>query len=342
MPKITVNLTEQLSDARSNEVAYRATVENTGVEPVHLLALTPRLPEGVELIEVKDFSAELDKVRHQRLCKELSSLLNNHLSLISADYRKEISIILKDYVKEAFSTIGILYVIARISSAGNGINTLAEKYYFMDFSIKNHIDAKAAISKWFTDSSGIVGEIFLAKAEQLERLEKTMGAGEISKALAVIETDSFAATTYVLRFPRSHLNPRKFSFTVEASVSFGQDKPVQLHAASTTVTVSPRPYVLSIITVLSAFMGASLKYSLTATPSQSIQTYFSSLMTYLFTSPGLSGAALALIVFNVYEYMELGRTIKMGIGWRSALLVGALCGLFSDRMIKALQVLVGG
>ncbi|CCV06717.1 exported hypothetical protein [Mesorhizobium metallidurans STM 2683] len=106
--------------------------------------------------------------------------------------------------------------------------------------------------------------------------------------------------------------------------------------------MSPRPYVLSIVTVISAFMGASLKYSLAQTPSQSIQNYFSSLITYLFTAPGLSGAVLALIVFNVYEYMELGRTIKMGIGWRSALLVGALCGLFSDRMIKALQVLVGG
>lgn len=342
MPKIAVNLTEQLSDARSNEVAYRATVENTGMEPVHLLALTPRLPEGVELIEVKDFSAELDKVRYQRLCKELSQLLSNHLSLVSTDYRNQLSLLFKSYMKDAFSTRGMLYIIFKLTNAADSTNKLAEKYYFLDFSIGNYTDAKGAVSKWFTDSNNIVGEIFLAKAEQLERLEKAMGAGEASKALAVIETDSFAATTYVLRFPRSHLNPRKFSFTVEASVSFGQDKPVQLHAASTTVTVSPRPYVLSIITVLSAFMGASLKYSLMATPSQSIQTYFSSLMTYLFTSPGLSGAALALIVFNVYEYMEFGRTIKMGVGWRSALLVGALCGLFSDRMIKALQVLVGG
>ncbi|CCV06718.1 hypothetical protein MESS2_350090 [Mesorhizobium metallidurans STM 2683] len=225
MPKIAVNLTEQLSDARSNEVAYRATVENSGVEPVHLLALTPRLPEGVELIEVKDFSAELDKVRHQRLCRELTSILANHLSLVSTDYRKELSALFREYVKETFSMQGILYIIYRISNMDKTTSKIAEKYFYMDFSIQNYTDAKAAISKWFIESNRVAGEIFLAKAEQLERLEKTMGAGEASKALAVIEAESFAATTYVLHFPRSYLNPRKFSFTVEASISSGEDSP---------------------------------------------------------------------------------------------------------------------
>lgn len=346
MPRITMTLTEQLSDARSNEMAYRASIENAGTEPVHLLALAPRLPEGVELIEVKDFSAEMEKVRHQRLCRELTDLLDKRLLLNSSEYRQAVTKAIYEMYKEIFTTRGLVGLYGRLifsaSSAGKSmVERITLKLGPLNYKINDGADAKIATTKWFSNPSDVSDSIFIAKAEQLERLERAMGAGEAAKALAVIEPDSFAATTYVLRFPRSYLNPRKFSFAVEATISSGEDKPTQLRAASTTVTVSPTPYVLSVVAVLAALLGASIKFSLSSTRDQPIGSYFSSLLTYLFTSPGLTGAVLALIVFNVYEFLEIGRNITMGVGWRSALLVGALCGLFSDRMIKALQVLVG-
>lgn len=63
-------------------------IENAGVEPVNLLALTPRLPDGVDLIAVKDFAAELEKVRHERLGRELSVLLRGNARSAGTDTEK--------------------------------------------------------------------------------------------------------------------------------------------------------------------------------------------------------------------------------------------------------------
>ena len=88
-------------------------------------------------------------------------------------------------------------------------------------------------------------------------------------------------------------------------------------------------------------MIATLKFTLEDTIDIPSELFFEGLGKYIITAPGISGAVLALVIFNVYEHLELGRKIAMGIGWRSALLVGVLCGLFSDRMIAALEALVG-
>ena len=50
MPKITLTLTEQFSDLRSNEVAYKLTIENHGASAINLLTISPRIPEGVKLL----------------------------------------------------------------------------------------------------------------------------------------------------------------------------------------------------------------------------------------------------------------------------------------------------
>ncbi len=51
---------------------------------------------------------------------------------------------------------------------------------------------------------------------------------------------------------------------------------------------------------------------------------------------------VALVIFNIYEQTEFGARINMGVGWRSALLIGVLAGVFTDRLIAALTVFIGG
>ena len=50
---------------------------------------------------------------------------------------------------------------------------------------------------------------------------------------------------------------------------------------------------------------------------------------------------VTLIFFNIYEFTELGNRFKMSLGWRSALLIGALCGFFGDRIVAAIQGFIG-
>jgi hypothetical protein len=51
---------------------------------------------------------------------------------------------------------------------------------------------------------------------------------------------------------------------------------------------------------------------------------------------------LALVFFNVYEFTEMGKKLIIGIGWRSALLIGVLCGILGDRILAAVKALLGG
>src|SRR2546421_8329859 len=105
MPRTTMQLEEQLSDARSNEVAYRLKIENLGSSALNLLTLTPRIPEGVELIKVKDSSVEAAKVRHEAVCKALTELLSDRLFLSSKEVQNQILAIQKEQLRESIEDL---------------------------------------------------------------------------------------------------------------------------------------------------------------------------------------------------------------------------------------------
>ena len=183
--------------------------------------------------------------------------------------------------------------------------------------------------------------MFLAKLEQLKTIENSIGPDASAAAMADIETDSFYATTYVLKFSRSLFSSKKFNFTVEGQFAKNDMSETYLDSTSATIAISPRPYILSTIAVLSSLFGVSLKFSIDPNVPIDSCKYFELLGTQLITGPGVSSAILALLIFNIFEHTSLGDKIKIGVNWRSALLVGVLCGLFSERMIEALKVLVG-
>jgi hypothetical protein len=60
-------------------------IENIGAVPVQLLSVSPRIPEGVELLEVKDSSAQAAKLRHEAICRDLTELLRDHVYLNSKE-----------------------------------------------------------------------------------------------------------------------------------------------------------------------------------------------------------------------------------------------------------------
>jgi hypothetical protein len=51
----------------------------------------------------------------------------------------------------------------------------------------------------------------------------------------------------------------------------------------------------------------------------------------------VAGMILAVVIFNIYEHTDLRRGLKMGVGWRSALLIGVLAGLFTNRFLAVAQ-----
>jgi len=346
MPKVSFELEEQLSDSRSNEVAYRLKIENLGANTLSLINLNPQIPDGVELIEVKDSSTVASKEKHEKLCEDLTQLLKDYLYLNVEDIQSRILEIEKKHFKEIISdanTFWKLYLNLLTGTMEKRLEQKRKEISSFNFNITNSTDANIAIEKWFktTDlTNEVFINIFLAKLEQLKHIESSIGEDTSAVAMAMIEPDSFYATTYVLKFKRSFVTLKKFNFSVEGRFSEKGKEENYLESISTNVAISPIPFILSLIAIFSALLGVVLKFS--AESNTESDQYFNLLGAQLITGPGISSGILALLFFNIYEYTSLSDKINMGVSWRSALLIGILCGLFSDRIINALKVFVGG
>ena len=108
---------------------------------------------------------------------------------------------------------------------------------------------------------------------------------------------------------------------------------------------------LTLVAVVSSLLGYVLRFTLSQSTSASSATQVSQLtpqafsleqlLTLLTSATWIGSAILAFVFFNVYEFTDVGRNFRMGLGWRSALLIGALCGLMGDRILVALKAFLG-
>src|ERR1700730_14606434 len=89
MPKTFFSLEQQLSDLRSNEMAYIFKIENQGAKAIDLLSITPRISDKVELVEVKNPSLSVAKAQRDELCAQLTELLKDDLLVQSAEMRQK-------------------------------------------------------------------------------------------------------------------------------------------------------------------------------------------------------------------------------------------------------------
>jgi len=342
MPKLSFQLIEEHVDPRSDEVAYKLIVENRGSTSIELLSLSPRIPDGASLVKIQDSTRELARERHKKLCKELTTVIEQHITVeskstqeaIAASYRQIVDLIISD-------ASGFTKFFLRAARIGLQ-NALEEKIrpmrsLFLD--IETYQDAKSAYEKWFQNhqqGTSITRDVFELKLTQLKATEESIGNNPT--IVATIEPESTFAETYVLRFQRAYLNSRKLKFTVDGRYKeFGKSEEL-VNSATASVVISPRPFVLSAVAIIGGALGVALK--LAAQPPQGF--YLDILPRALTSNIGFSAMILSLVFVNIYEHTSIGEKLKLTLGWRIALLTGVLCGVASDRVFAALQALAGG
>ncbi len=180
-----------------------------------------------------------------------------------------------------------------------------------------------------------IRSLYLAKVEQLERLESRMDEGE-RRVLATIEPGQAFTSTYVIRFLRGRFEPQKYQVGIDIVYDDSSPDGPQATGASAAVQISPYPSSLSLIAICSSLLGVLLQRALLGS-----EAPLSDLSNMLIGGRILVAPAVALIFFNGYEYTALGKNLPMTLSWRSALLIGALCGLAQDRILAALKALIG-
>ena len=180
----------------------------------------------------------------------------------------------------------------------------------------------------------------------------------LDTAIAVIEPDSYFTRSYTVTYPRRIFDPMKYTFDVDAEYSFEVDpvktqpksdgsntgyQGVEHHVggASAIALISPLPLVLSLFALGSSIIGAYLN-SLISFNKQGELIPGKLTINTLVTAPIIAAPLIAFIFYNVYEYTDIGKKIQVGVGWRGAVLIGAMCGLFEERILKAMSVFIKG
>ena len=346
MPKMVFTLEQQLSDLRSNEQAYLFRAENQGPNPIEILVVTPRIPEKVELLEVKSPSISAARSKYDELCKQLTELVKDFIIGDSREIRERLAQNDADQINlmlGSLSNIARMYFAMLTGSVKKNMEAVRRRSNALFVQIENKHDADNARSTFLSALSDddIRKKVFDVKIEQLAAYEAAIGAGQSSKSLATVQPDSFFAVTYILRFPRSTTSPKKYNVTIEAGYSEEGKSEKYVGSSTTSLIISPRPLILSLIAIMASLLGTILRIAV----EQMHPTTPSGGFKQLFGAPevwhGVAAAITALVFFNVYEFTALGDKFKMSVSWSSALLIGLLCGLSEDRILAALKAFIG-
>jgi len=354
MANLMLQLEEQLADMRSREKTYRFTVENKGNKTVLLRPVTPQIPEGVTLLDVKQSTERVILLKRSILLTELTAILKSYQVRLSSNMKSGIFERIRTQIQTPSPSPAPQIVIDRSS-------TDTSKKTF-DFQIEDEADADDAVERWFkNDPASPEAELFNAKLGQLRRYNGLIEAagGAEKAAQATLPPGSTFATTYVFRFDRGRVDTKRYMITIETAYLEDGSEIEETASVSQSAIVSPSPAVLSVVAIFSSVLGAILKAAVISTsPASATQrselveknavtaadalTSLGQQLTPTIISLQMLGAmVVALLLFNIYEHTDLGTRIKMGVAWRSALLVGVLSGAFTERLLEALKVLAG-
>jgi hypothetical protein len=338
MPSPTFKLEEQLADQRSDQIAYKLTVENTDTCALRLLSVVPRIPAGSNLLATTNTSVAEASARKAALVEELNLLLKQYLLVVSESFRQAWVERQRAAMKEIFSFTSFLqFYFHLLFNQSNLQARVKRELESAAYKITSGPDARSAYQRWMANSSDheAIRTLFDAKTEQLERVETLMGEGD-RPGLTTIEAGAYFTATYVIRFTRGILEPKKYQVGFDATYQPIEASAPQSISTATNVQISPYPFSLTIIAIAAAVLGVLIKVSLAGSVDP-----LSDLLKLGKSGQLLVGPIVALIFFNIYEYTSLGKGLGMSVNWRSALLIGALCGIGQDRVLAALKALIG-
>lgn len=341
MAGLTIKLEEQLSDLRSDQIAYKVTIQNTTSEPITILSVEPNVPVGAKVLEITDNSFAEYFSKKSELISELSTLLGHFLWVTSESFREKYIEAQHESLKKIFNFSGILKIyISLVFDRKSLASRLDQTDATYKFRISSVEDARTALKTWIDAPHQHFGieTLFKAKLQQLESVDSRLSESEQKgSSLTTIEPDSSFSATYVLKFKRGLLDPRKYqvSFSAKHKKNHPDSSP-QSSSAATNVLISPSPVNLTIVAVISALLGILLRGSL-----GDEQNKFLEFANLAKTGQIFVGPVIALIFFNIYEHTSIGKGLNFSINWRSALFIGAMCGLAQDRVIAALKALLG-
>jgi hypothetical protein len=358
MSNINVILEEIESDIRSNQATFKLTATDNSDAPIRLLSIEPRLPLTASLIDITDRSLAQSKSQQLELISSLNLITEKFIWNSTSSFRETWISLQTEAVGRVFPKGSTRFLI-------NPMGHMAELFYnrqhFEDrfrremqsisYKIYSIDDARVVFAKFInngayykTDTEKATNQpilsLYSAKLEQLEAVESRMEYADRRGLLSLDPLSSYSST-YVVSFQRGFLEPSRYQIAFDLIYDrIGPSGDTPEHSIASTssyIRISPSATALSIVSMLGAYLGVLLKKP-SFSEADSLGVIHRS---FELSQSILSSSIIALVFFNVYEHTNLSRRLDMPISWRSALLIGVLCGLSHERIIASIQSLIG-
>jgi hypothetical protein len=358
MSQVKLTVTPQVTDRRSAEFQCSLTVENTGQKRLRIISLRPLLPAGARLQQVIDTGLTSQMQERDKLYADLSTLLSDFLHKESGEYRSGRS-------QFAEATGRFFRGLVRLGSVPRATAVAtAEAVRWMQLRdtrrawglrVLSADDAASYYESFLkpkAESNKDLSSLFLAKIAAAKRLESVIGETQRADYVADLDPASTYTRIYVFNCERRWLNPKTYTMSfdcaltsAEAAETTNQAITPEHHGASISNAVSPRPVVLNAYAAMAALLGMLLHLAL-GSPPKIGPAEPSSIIAVLEQAAANGPTVVAVLVaavffFNIYDSTDIGRKLDVGVGWRSALIIGGLAGLLNDKVVKALQGLLG-
>lgn len=320
-------------DERSSQFACEVTIANTGTAAFEVFAAAPRLPKGLRINEASDTSNVQLGDRQAALCSQLEELVGAFLVAHSQDEAAAYAARIRTAMTSTFTLRSLVDGSLLIRRNSNMFREMRSR--LMRLPIANATEGERAVAIM---KSSMASPIEIQSAEyvlqSLTDVEDQQRRNSRNRG-SLIQPGQNLKQVYVLQARRGLLGVKSYciNFGIELVAPAEESHASRLESAS--ISVSPNPISLTALAVAASAAGTAIRY-LVETPVRPTAENLAAQW------PSFLVAALtALIVFNIFDLTRLRDQVHTRASWRSAILVGFLCGYLNQRILAAVEALLG-
>jgi hypothetical protein len=357
--KLSLEIEIAENDLRARQFACHLRLENETDGAVNLLAINYRLGAGVTMEKTENTSLVDLKLEYDQLKADIRYLFKSLYITSSKTYREEY---VKNYLETLrnqyqYKNLFMVYVYLVTGRLRSFARQAAQAIQRMDFPITSAETAQSILSGLENTQQqdfSIIKELALAKIDRMKAIEAIDPNFLKPQYLTQILSGETFEQVFILKARRQLSSIATYTAAFEVKLSSDASsggRPVErILSRSASFNVTPSPITLSAFAAVFAFLGTVLNDIGLATSAKQLPHIASSV------EPGLQAISnfisleflqncvvaviLSVVLYNSFELTEFKDRVKI-ISWRSAMFIGLLCGLLSDRMLKAITSFVG-
>ncbi|MBV8920021.1 hypothetical protein [Bradyrhizobium sp.] len=342
------------NDLRARQFASHLRLENETDSAVNLLAINYRLGSGVTMEKTENTSLIDLKLEYDQLRTEIGYLFRTLYITGSEAFRKEFA---KNYMESLraqfrLKSLVMIYYYVITGRFRLFARQQSQAIQRMDFPITSADVARASLSKLdsaLQQNFPVMKELATAKIDRMAAIEQIDPNFLKPQYVTQILPGETFEQVFIFKARRklSSIVSYTAAFEVKLSTAASSGRTVErILSRSASFNVTPSPIALSAFAAVFGLLGTILNNF--GLPDSATLSDVSSLSQSLSDTPlsprflknSVVAVILSVVLYNSFEMTEFKDRFKT-ISWRSAMFIGLLCGLLSDRMLKAITSFVG-